>query len=396
MRTSFVLDRGQLVGMADDFTSQAASRIEQLLDEPECRPDPGLAQGAAPQGTAVALDLGGSRVRAALVGWIDGQMRVEKGPLRTEMPWRRGVVFDRDRFLDIQADLVERLQAPSGLPLGYCFSFPTRPAPGGDARLVRWTKGIEVPDTLGRRVGYLLAHRLSQRGRFSCGPVRVLNDSVALLHAAAGRAEADLRIALVVGTGTNLAVAWPMSGPMGAQGQAAGETALTLEAGRFVPRHLTDWDAALDAASENPGAQRLEKAVSGLYLDRLLARVAAARGLDGPQSLAAMTQADRVREARTAPLGRSLVRRSAMIVAALTVSIIELRHRLSPVSEVRVAAEGGLFWSRFGGDWLYFETAARTIAELLSARGLGHVQVALGAVANATLVGAARAALTAK
>jgi hexokinase len=378
--------------MADDFTSQAASRIKQLLDEPECRLDPVMAPGVALQGTAAALDLGGSRVRAALVGWIDGHMRVEKGPLTAEMPWRRGVVFDRERFLDIQADLVERLRAPLGLPLGYCFSFPTRPTPDGDARLVRWTKGIEVPDTLGRRMGHLLAHRLSQRGRFTCGPVRVLNDSVALLHAAAGRAEVDLRIALVVGTGTNLAVAWPM----GAQSPAAGETALTLEAGRFAPRHLTDWDAALDAASENPGAQRLEKAVSGLYLDRLLARVAAARGLDGPQSLAAMTRADRVREARTVLLGRSLVRRSAMIVAALTVSIIELRHRLSPVSEVRVAAEGGLFWSRFGGDWLYFETAARTIAELLSARGLGHVQVALGAVANATLVGAARAVLTAK
>jgi hypothetical protein len=61
-----------------------------------------------------------------------------------------------------------------------------------------------------------------------------------------------------------------------------------------------------------------------------------------------------------------------------------------------VAAEGGLFWSRFGGDWLYFETASQTMAALLSASGLGHVQVAIGAAANATLVGAARAVLTAK
>ena len=43
--------------------------------------------------------------------------------------------------------------------------------------------------------------------------------------------------------------------------------AINLESGNFSPPHLTTADDALDRASDNPGAQRFEKAVPGAWLD---------------------------------------------------------------------------------------------------------------------------------
>ena len=392
---AFDLSRNQVNAIAADLEDQLAAALDEALAAPVWRSDPGLGRPALPEGRALALDLGGSRVRAALVRWTEGRASVETGPLMGDMPWQRGIPLDRERFLDIQAELIERLDPPAGLPLGYCFSYPTRATADGDGRLTRWTKGIEVPDMVGQPVGRLLAEHLARRGRVCCGRVRVINDAAALLHASLTEPAADFRIGLVVGTGTNLAVAWPWIDPQAPGRAARGQVAVSLESGRFRPLHLTASDEALDAASENPGAQRLEKAVSGLYLQRLLQKACAPADPGGLPSLAALAEACPDAGDRAGSVARSLVRRSAMIVAALLAAAITLRRRAVPLKTVRVVAEGGLYWSRFQGRLLYSETVARSLSGLLAARqGPARVRVDIGVVADATLVGSALAAMS--
>ncbi len=389
------LSRNRLHEILDSLRAQLARKLERLLADPECRPDPALSPKVPLADAALGLDLGGSRVRSALVRWGKTGAWVEKGPLVVRMPWQRGVPFPMERFLELQAQLIEDLAPEPGLPLGYAFSFPIRPAGDGDARLIRWTKGIEVPAMIGRRVGRLLAQHIAARGRIRCGPVRVLNDSMALLYADEGRDAAQMRMGLVVGTGTNLALAWPAGTAAG--GEPDSEAALNMESGDFFLPHLTEWDADLDAASENPGRQRLEKVLSGMYLNRMLALICTARGGGPPPMLESLADAvPQGPDAGMLHLARVLVRRSAQIAAALLTAAVDLRHRTAPIDTVRVVAVGGLLRGRLAGHCEYLGTLVQTLNELLEAYELGHVRVKVCTVPDATLLGAARAALAGK
>ena len=393
MTCCLTLNRNRLHEILEGLGEQLARTLERLLADPECRPDPALRAAVPLADAALGLDLGGSLARSALVRWGKAGARVEKGPLVVRTPWQRGVPFAMERFLDLQAELIEDLAPAPGLPLGYAFSFPIRLTGDGDARLIRWTKGVEVPEMIGRRVGRLLAQRIAARGRVCCGPVRVLNDSLALLYAGEGRDAAQMRMGLVVGTGTNLALAWPVR--LAAGGEPDGEAALNLESGDFFLPHLTEWDADVDAASENPGRQRLEKALSGMYLNRMLARICTARGGGPPPLLESLADAAPAgSDAGMLHLARALVRRSAQIAAALLTAAVDLRHRITPIDTVRVVAVGGLLRGRLAGRCEYMGTLVQTLNELLKEYELGHVRVKVCTVPDATLVGAARAALT--
>jgi hexokinase len=382
--------------MVRDFRALLARALEARLSLVQFDPSPASSSPPGPrQDRALALDLGGTWARSALVRVTAQGATIAAGPLAARMPWQRGRPLDQDRFFEFQSEMIQKLAPEPDLPLGYCFSFPARPTRDGDARLLGWTKGVEVPGMVGRRVGRGMIDWLARRGGIRCPKVRVINDSQALVYAAPFQAPTPLRMGLVVGTGTNLAVAWPpprQERPP--RGGPVPETVINLEAGGFFLPHLTRWDVQVDGASENPGEQRLEKAVSGLYLDRLLARIWAAAGRGAPPGLAALSgAAPEEQDAGMLALAGALVRRSARIVAALMAAAIDLRRQVSPIDAVQVVAEGGLFWSRWGQIPLYAQTVSQTLTQWLAGQGLAHVRVTIQALADATLLGAARAAL---
>ncbi len=344
---------------------------------------------AVPCGQARALDLGGSRLRAAIVGREAGHTRIVAGPALRDMPWQRGRILSRDRFLAFQSEALEALGGPCDLPLGYCFSYPCQATADGDARLLGWTKGVEVPDVVGHRVGRLLCDALAGRGRVRCRTVRVVNDSVALLWAGLAGPPADFYLGLVAGTGANLAVFWPAADAPGS------EVAINLEVGGFHPPHLTDADETVDRESENPGAQRLEKAVSGLYLPRLLKAVCPTAAVSGDsRDLIERVAADSSGARPEAAAAFALLRRSAQILAAVLAAAIGLRRQQGPIASVRVVAEGGLFWSCAEGRFDYRQTLLEALLPLMRRQDLEAVRVSVDRVANATLIGSALAALT--
>lgn len=235
------------------------------------------------KGEAIVVDSGGSNMRAALVALQgEGQAKLLAGPITEPLPsGRNGSRPSATEFFSAQAALVAELDAPAGLHVGYCFSYPSEALPNLDARLTRWTKGVDIPGVEGTLVGSQLREALAQAG-VDVGKVRVLNDTVAALlggtYGPASTAKVSDVIGFIAGTGTNTAAAFPLtrltkltevSGPAW-DGQ---KMAVDINSGAFGLDSLTDWDRALDQQDARPGTQLFEKAVAGFYLPYLLAQI---------------------------------------------------------------------------------------------------------------------------
>jgi len=372
----------------------------------------------APRGRqAIALDAGGTNVRAALVQFDDAGepaiVRVE----RTALPGAGGAVVDRRTFFGTLADLVASLQSPA-VPLGFVFSYPTRILPDRDGVLLRWTKEVKAEDVVGTRVGRNLATALQSRHGHELPGVTVLNDTVAALAAGAIRISGTGgAIGLIVGTGTNMAYFEQRAAIKKLPPDEAGppEQAINMESGNFDGVPSTSFDLALDAASDDPGRQLMEKMVSGRYLGELCRRVLrGARGknvLTGavvqelvepwtlgsadvaaalertPQwqgPLALVEEAERPVVVR---LLRAVVDRAAQLVAAGLSSVVD--HLGLAAAPVAIVAEGTMFWQMPG----FRETVESTLDQLIPPIG-GAPRFVLLHIDEPNLVGAAVAALS--
>lgn len=332
-------------------------------------------------GRAIVMDTGGTNMRAALVR-IDGvHSEVEKGPLSRRLPVREeGHHLDSDAFFDVQAALVAELDPPADLPVGYCFSYPSDVLENRDARLIRWTKGIEVPGVEGELVGAALTAALEKRG-FSVPRLHVLNDTVASMLGGAIGKSGDLRrkiIGLIAGTGSNMSAFFS---PPAAKKLPYGPMAVNLESGNFDPPYLTDWDRAVDEASDNPGAQRFEKAIAGHYLPYLFDRILP--GVEGFDPGLGTAQLVRLREGGgptgAAEVAAALLGRAADLVAAGIAGVSDFYE-----GDVTVVAEGSLFWR----DPEFPHRCRATLARLI-----GSDRTEIFRVPEANLIGSACAAL---
>ena len=388
MWEKYRLTENQLVDTADLLTARVEEGLAADGCEIKClpawlsRPAPGLT------GEALALDAGGTNVRAARLRIAPGAATLLAGPASAPLPTGRDEPIDAPVFFSPQAALVREVST-GPLPLGYCFSYPAAVRPDRDAVLLRWTKEVQVDGVVGLKVGSLLNDALVAMGAPPRG-VTVLNDTVASLMAAAtlpAAATADGLIGLIVGTGTNMAFFSKTAiAKLGDDARVPEQMAVNLESGNFTPPHLTETDERLDLESENPGGHRFEKAVSGVYLGKLLA--AEIPGLAGAATKgAAAVTALRVHP--NAPpavreLAGAILDRSADLVAA---GLGGMARLLVPRGgTILVQAEGGLFWGAPGYRARVDETLVRFVGE--------KTRVHIHRMENANLIGAAVAALS--
>lgn len=390
MWDQYRLTDNQLIDTADLLAVRVQEGLAMDGGEIRCLPAWLARPGVALSGDALALDAGGTNVRAARLRLAAGAVSFLSGPSEGALPTGREAPIDAAVFFDAQAARVREVSA-GALPMGYCFSYPVAVGPDRDAVLLRWTKEVRVEGVVGQAVGALLGDALSRAGVPPQG-VTVLNDTVASLMAGATlpeAADADGMIGLIVGTGTNMATFFGGDRltklEPGAWGAAP--MAVNLESGNFTPTCLTETDHLLDAASENPGTQRVEKALSGVYLGKILAEEIP--GLQGvaERGAAAVTA---LRDRPNAPplvraLAAALLERSADLVAAGLAGVARLIVP-SHGGTVLLQAEGGLFWGAPG----YAERVNATLARLL---GEG-TRVTIRSRENANLIGAAVAALS--
>ena len=172
--------------------------------------------------------------------------------------------------------------------LGFTFSFPVNQVGINKGYLIRWTKGFDIPDAIGKDICALLQKEIDALKL----PVRVaalVNDTVGTLMARSytSPGKTGTLIGAIFGTGTNgayvekLEKVKKMKEIDEAEGGASydkstGLMIINTEWGSFdnqlsvLPN--TPYDQALDAESVNPGIQMFEKRVSGMFLGEILRR----------------------------------------------------------------------------------------------------------------------------
>ncbi|KAF4827462.1 Glucokinase [Colletotrichum tropicale] len=163
--------------------------------------------------------------------------------------------------------------------LGFTFSFPVQQLGINKGNLIRWTKGFDIPDAVGKDVCALLQTEIDKLHL----PVRVaalVNDTVGTLMARSytSTGKSGSILGAIFGTGTNGAYLEKLSNIkkpiVGDYEAATGEMVVNVEWGSFdnqlniLPN--TPWDTQLDKDSVNPGIQMFEKRVSGMFLGEIV------------------------------------------------------------------------------------------------------------------------------
>lgn len=163
--------------------------------------------------------------------------------------------------------------------LGFTFSFPVQQLAINKGNLMRWTKGFDIPDAVGKDVCALLQTEIDNLGL----PVKVaalVNDTVGTLMARSYTSTGKQRSLLgaIFGTGTNGAYIEKTSNIKkkiaGEYDESTGEMIINTEWGSFDNQlnvlPTTPWDKELDAKSVNPGFQIFEKRISGMFLGEIV------------------------------------------------------------------------------------------------------------------------------
>ncbi|MDR0430714.1 MAG: hexokinase [Tannerellaceae bacterium] len=397
----FKLSTEQLKEIAQSLQSKVEEGLGKEKQEVQCIPT-FINPKAGATGKSLVLDLGGTNYRVATVDFSEG-----KNIIRPENGWKKDLSimkkpgFTEEQLYKEQADPIMEIKIDEPMPIGYCFSYPAESLPNGDATLLRWTKGVNIPEMIDKPIGESLVNYLNNKaGKKQFTKANVINDTVASLFAGLTRSDYDAYIGLIVGTGTNMAtfIDADKITKLNGKGNFSGLLPVNLESGNFDPPHLTDIDAIVDASSGSFGAQRFEKAVSGMYLGEILKAVFPFDEFEDKfdaQKLTNIMGYPDIHREKYVRVARWIYERSAKLVAAsLAGLILVMVSHNSSIKRIRLIAEGSLFWSedRKGVD--YKDIVIVELHKQLSSFGYKDVKVDIHHMDNANLIGSAIAALS--
>lgn len=422
LQAEFALSTGQLAAIAALFRREMAAGLEGRTSSLAMLPSYLTCPTGLEQGAYLALDFGGTNVRALLVELLgDGRYRVlgrRSAPLADpEGAYDFTAGAARDLFGFLAAQLADLAEGEGPYFLGHSFSFPCRQTGVNSASLIQWTKEIKTAGVEGQDLTSLLTAALQRRGLDHIRPVALLNDSVSTLIAAAYR-EPRTDIGSICGTGHNTCYLEPAP-PWGRQPMY-----INIEAGNFAKVDGNSYDALVDQASEKPGAARLEKMCSGRYIGelfRLVLQDLTGRGLlfagapaspelfrpsdgadlalilgdESPElEQIALWLDDRGQAGRHSLDDRSALRSAASLIAIRSARLVAatyagvLQHLDPAVHRDHAIAVDGSLYEKMPG---YARVIGLTLAELLGDRA-GRVRVYL--TKDGSGVGAAVAAAT--
>lgn len=226
------------------------------------------------KGEYLALDFGGTNLRVVLIRLEgSGKFEIIKKVAR---PLVKPGEYDficadakADELFDFIADMVE--EAVDGNHdkkyfLGHTFSFPSSQTNIYNARLIIWTKEFATQGVEGEVVNDLLKAALARKNLTNVEPTAVINDTVAVLLAAAYKL-GNVNVGSIFATGHNTCYYETYA----STGLGRPAMVINMESGGFNKLAINKYDYKLDLESEKPYEQRLEKMVSGRYMGELLA-----------------------------------------------------------------------------------------------------------------------------
>lgn len=268
-------DRQMDIGLSAEPSPSSLAMLPSYID---------TSRKVPPETPIIVLDAGGTNLRVAVV-WFDrnGKARIEDFR-KYAMPGTQGESLSAEVFFDTFAGFLEPVcQRSEGV--GFCFSYPTEIYPDLDGRLIRWSKQVDAPAVVGKRVGSCIAEALEKRtGRRL--KLRVLNDTTATLLAgmAAGMSrQYSSYVGFILGTGTNIAYIERNARIAKVPGlNPEGSMIINVESGCFDGYDRSEFDYDVARALRDPDEGIYEKMISGAYIGTtglMMLRRAAQEGL---------------------------------------------------------------------------------------------------------------------
>ncbi|NWW71186.1 HXK3 protein, partial [Climacteris rufus] len=230
------------------------------------------------RGDFLALDLGGTNFRVLLVRVTEEgiSMASEIYVIPTTIMQGTGEeLFDHiiECIMDFQ---MKQKLAMDNLPLGFTFSFPCQQVGLDKALLLNWTKGFSASDCVGQDVVHLLRNAAQRKQHVGLQVVALVNDTVGTMMSC-GYDDPRCEIGLIVGTGTNACYMEEMKNVGTVEGEQ-GRMCINMEWGAFgdngcLDHIFTHFDRVVDDSTINPGKQRFEKLISGMYLGEIVRHI---------------------------------------------------------------------------------------------------------------------------
>ncbi|MDR2660004.1 MAG: hexokinase [Spirochaetaceae bacterium] len=344
----------------------------------------------------VALDAGGTNLRAARIKFDDNGGYVIESERKTFMPGTKGALTADEFFSDIAAFCEPLFDGSTIEGIGFCFSFFMEMTPEGDGIPLSFSKELELSDLIGHPLGKGLREALNRRGVKFSGHITMLNDTVATLlcgysqiparipskFASSGQnqsekmeAEAGPAIGFILGTGFNIAYCETKIPKINFESKTEPQI-VVCEPALLDFRHQGAIDREFDAETKQPGMAGIEKAMSGAYLGQLSLHILKHAVRDGILRFKKSAELLEMKHLETkdlntllqaplalgGPLGklfapdeadalRSLVyiesivtERAAVLAAASLAAVIKhCESAYDPLAPVRVAVEGTTF-----------------------------------------------------
>jgi hexokinase len=233
--------------------------------------------------TVLALDAGGTNLRASLVQFNENGEAAARGTAKTPMPGTCGQVTAKQFFDAIAESAIPLLKETKVEGIGFTFSYPMEINDEADGILLSFSKEVDAPDVVGKAIGKGLRDSLAEKGCKYDGPIVLLNDTAATLLSGfasispdgeAARTKNDFGvkggpvIGFILGTGFNTAYPEAVIPKMGFNSPSSPQI-VVCESGNFNVRHRGQLDREYDSTTKNPGGFTLEKATAGAYLGPL-------------------------------------------------------------------------------------------------------------------------------
>ena len=397
----FWLENDQLKEIASSFREKVEEGLKHENAEIQCIPTFISPKTSDINGKALVLDLGGTNYRVATVDLGQGSPTIHpNNGWKKDMSIMKSPGYTREELFKELADMIVGIKRDEEMPIGYCFSYPAESVLSGDAKLLRWTKGVDIKEMVGQLVGKPLLDYLNEHCKIKFTGIKVLNDTIASLFAGLTDNSYDAYIGLIVGTGTNMATFIPADKikKLDPSYNIQGLVPVNLESGNFHPPFLTTVDDTVDAISGSLGKQRFEKAVSGMYLGDILKATFPLDEFENKfdaQKLTAIMNYPDIHKDVYVDVAHWIYNRPAQLVAASLLGLIQLlRSYNKDIQKICLVAEGSLFWSENRKDKNYNILVLEKLQELLNESALADVEIHINNMNNANLIGTGIAALS--
>jgi len=386
--------------------------------------------------TVLALDAGGTNLRASLVYFNETGEAIAKGTSKTSMPGTNGRM-SADEFFGAIADVTIPLLKETKIEgIGFTFSYPMEITADADGILLAFSKEVDAPEVIGKAIGNGLRCALDAKGCSYSGPIVLLNDTVATLLSGLAAISPDGEsvrtqnslpadggpvIGFILGTGFN--TAYPETNISKINFNSNTPQIVVCETGNFNVRYRGQLDIEYNNTTKDPGGYFLEKTTSGAYLGPLTLHILKQAVKDKvlkfkkSDELLAMTYLDTkaLNEFIVSPLAAEgplklffnndeydaiaaiqyltsiIIERGALFSAAVLAAMVErMNPDFQPYSPVRIAVEGTTYMA--------FKGMRRTLESYLHQMLFTEKPrpYTISPVEQASLFGAAVAALSKK